>query len=114
MSRSRRFCCRHGHRSQRLILTFLAPREQHSPFAHLADRERPAVVIAWIGRHNDERFYKGLGDLGIGAVGQRRQQKPNCCGSGGWPTVGEVRAKRFPATGEQTASDALEDDRADR
>jgi hypothetical protein len=82
------FCCRHGYAYQRFILTFLSRSETDSPVVDFVDDERPVVLIVAVGRHNDERFYSGLGDLGVGPVGQRRAHKPACCGAGGWPTVG--------------------------
>ena len=53
-----------------------------------------AIVVA-IGRHDSRAFYAELSKaLAIGAVGRRREEKPPCCGTGGWPNVGSVRGRR--------------------
>lgn len=53
-----------------------------------------AIVVA-LGRHDDRAFYAELAKtLEIGAVGQRREEKPACCGEGGWPSVGPIPGKR--------------------
>jgi hypothetical protein len=47
-----------------------------------------AIVIA-VGRHDSRAFYVELSKkFAIGAVGQGREEKPVCCGKGGWPSVG--------------------------
>ena len=47
-----------------------------------------AIVIA-VGRHDSRAFYAELSKkFAIGAVGQGREEKPACCGKGGWPSVG--------------------------
>jgi hypothetical protein len=52
-----------------------------------------AVVVA-VGRHDSRAFYAELSKtLAIGAVG-RREEKPPCCGKGGWPSVGSVPGER--------------------
>lgn len=49
-----------------------------------------AIVIA-VGRHDSRAFYAELSKkFAIGAVGQGREEKPACCGEGGWPSVGSV------------------------
>jgi hypothetical protein len=53
-----------------------------------------AIVVA-VGRHDSRAFYAELSKtLEIGAVGRRREEKPPCCGKGGWPSVGSVRDER--------------------
>ena len=87
-----RFCCRHGYATQRIVLTFLEVADSQSSYSRFADRKRSVVIVGAVGRHDDERFYSGRAELGIGAVGRRRDWKPDCCGSDGWPSVGEPRA----------------------
>lgn len=49
-----------------------------------------AIVIA-VGRHDSRAFYAELSQtFAIGAVGQGREEKPACCGKGGWPSVGSA------------------------
>jgi hypothetical protein len=53
-----------------------------------------AIVVA-VGRHDSRAFYAELSKtLEIGAVGRRREEKPPCCGKGGWPSVGSVSGER--------------------
>lgn len=43
-----------------------------------------AIVVA-VGRHDSHAFYADLSKtLAIGAAGRRREEKPPCCGKGGW------------------------------
>jgi hypothetical protein len=67
------YCCLHLWGSWRLITTFEARR----------------VILVALGRHDGGQFYRRLAEeLGTRAVGQRRAQKPACCGPEGWPTLG--------------------------
>jgi hypothetical protein len=53
-----------------------------------------AIVVA-VGRHDSRAFYAELSKtLEIGVVGRRREEKPPCCGKGGWPSVGSVPGER--------------------
>ena len=53
-----------------------------------------AIVVA-VGRHDGRAFYAELSKtLEIGEVGRRREEKPPCCGKGGWPNVGSVPGER--------------------
>jgi hypothetical protein len=53
-----------------------------------------AIVVA-VGRHDSRAFYAELSKrLAIGAVGRRREEKPPCCGKGGWPSVESVPDER--------------------
>jgi hypothetical protein len=53
-----------------------------------------AIVVA-VGRHHDRAFYVDLAKtLEIGAIGQRREEKPACCGEEGWPSVGPTPSER--------------------
>lgn len=53
-----------------------------------------AIVIA-LGRHDDRAFYADLAKtLEIGTVGQRREEKPACCGEDGWPSIGSTPRER--------------------
>jgi hypothetical protein len=53
-----------------------------------------AIVVA-VGRHDSRSFYAELSKtLAIGAVGRRREEKPPCCGKGGWPSVGSAPGER--------------------
>jgi hypothetical protein len=55
--------------------------------------ESEVVWIVAVGEHDGPRFYKRLsGELGIAGVGHGREQKPDCCGDDGWPTIGTTRA----------------------
>jgi hypothetical protein len=72
------YCCKRLVDDWRVITTF-----------------EPGVVVVAVGRHDDRAFYSELArTLGIGAVGQRREEKPDCCGAGGWPNVGAKPKKR--------------------
>ena len=47
-----------------------------------------AIVVA-VGRHNDRAFYADLSmTIEVGPIGQRRKEKPDCCGEDGWPSMG--------------------------
>jgi hypothetical protein len=53
-----------------------------------------AIVVA-VGRHDGRAFYTELSKtLEIGAVGRRREEKPPCCGKGGWSSAGSVSGGR--------------------
>lgn len=53
-----------------------------------------AIVVA-VGRHDSRAFYAELSKtLAIGAAGRRREEKPACCGKGGWPSVGSAPGGR--------------------
>jgi hypothetical protein len=57
-----------------------------------------AIVVA-VGQHDERGFYAELAKtLAIGAIGQGREEKPDCCGEGGWPTVGSTREERGGGT----------------
>jgi hypothetical protein len=57
-----------------------------------------AIVVA-LGRHDDRTFYVDLAKtLEIGEVGQRREEKPGCCGEDGWPSVGSTPSERRRVT----------------
>lgn len=71
------YCCLHLYRTWRLITTF--------------DSKR--VIIVAVGQHDDQGFYRSLSaNLDISPVGRRREQKPDCCGEDGWPTLGTFRS----------------------
>jgi hypothetical protein len=54
--------------------------------------EPSVVIVVAVGRHNERGFYANLAKtLEIGAVGQRRREKPACCGEKGWPSVDHCR-----------------------
>jgi hypothetical protein len=54
--------------------------------------------IAWIidvVEHDSPQFYRELATkLDISNIGQRREHKPGCCGTAGWPSLGLTRAQR--------------------
>ncbi len=53
------------------------------------------AIIVFIARHDEQGFYAELAKtLAIGAVGQKREHKPDCCGEDGWPNVGLTPEKR--------------------
>ena len=86
-----RYCCRRGYGELRFVLTFVPSGGDGGDFDHLADDERDVVIIVALGHHDDSRFYSELSkQLGVAAVGQRREDKPACCGERGWPSVGEL------------------------
>ena len=63
------FCCKRLVDDWRVITTF----------------EPGVAIVVAVGRHDDRAFYAELAKtLAIGAAGQRRQEKPACCGEGGW------------------------------
>lgn len=75
------YCCKRLVADWRAIITF----------------EPGAAVIVALGRHDDRAFYADLATaLEIGAVGQRREEKPACCGKDGWPSVGPIPSERKP------------------
>jgi hypothetical protein len=73
------FCCKRLVDDWRAITTF----------------ELGVAIVVAVGRHDSHAFYVELSkSLAIGAVGQGRQEKPACCGKGGWPSVGSVSGER--------------------
>lgn len=67
------YCCKHLYGRWRVISTF----------------EPEIVRVIAVGEHDGSHFYKSLAvELDIAGVGQGREQKPACCGDGGWPRVG--------------------------
>jgi hypothetical protein len=67
------FCCKRLADDWRAITTF---------------KPGVAIVVA-IGRHDSRAFYAELSKkFALGTVGQGREEKPACCGKGGWPSVG--------------------------
>lgn len=66
------YCCKHLGGKWRVITAF-----------------QPGIVwIIAVGEHDGPAFYKQLADsLGISSAGRRREQKPPCCGPGGWPSM---------------------------
>jgi hypothetical protein len=57
--------------------------------------EPGVAIVVTLGRHDDRAFYADLAKtLEIGAVGQRREEKPACCGEDGWPSVGLTPSER--------------------
>jgi len=78
------YCCKALAENWRVITTF----------------EPGVAVIIALGRHDTRDFYAGLATiLEIGAVGQGRKAKPDCCGASGWPSVGETRKGPRKRTG---------------
>lgn len=76
------FCCVHLDREWRVILTF--------------DDEGTQILV--IGEHDGPEFYRRLAaDYDISEIGVERDQKPDCCGNGGWPSVGLSRAQKRAA-----------------
>lgn len=68
------YCCKHLFRSLRLITTY-------SEFE---------VIVVAIGNHDGDAFYVDLASaFGTSETGQRRDQKPPCCGDRGWVGGGE-------------------------
>lgn len=56
------------------------------------------VAVVAIGQHDGPAMYRELGsELGTAAVGVRREDKPDCCGPDGWPTLGEPGRSRRAA-----------------
>jgi hypothetical protein len=73
------FCCKRLVEDWRVITTF----------------EPGIAVVVAVGRHDGRAFYAELSKtLEIGGVGRRREEKPPCCGKGGWPSVGSVPSER--------------------
>jgi hypothetical protein len=57
--------------------------------------EPGVAILVTLGRHDDRTFYADLAKtLEISAVGQRREEKPACCGEDGWPSVGPTLSER--------------------
>jgi hypothetical protein len=72
-------CCKHLHGKWRVITTF----------------EPSTVWVIEVAEHDEPGFYAELAKtLAIGAVGQKREHKPDCCGPDGWPNVGLIPEKR--------------------
>jgi hypothetical protein len=73
------FCCKRLVDDWRAITTF----------------EPGVAIVVAVGRHDSRAFYAELSKtLKISAVGRRREEKPSCCGKGGWPSVGSVSGER--------------------
>jgi hypothetical protein len=73
------FCCKRLVDDWRVITTF----------------EPDVAIVVAVGRHDGRAFYAELSrTLAIGAVGQGREEKPDCCGKDGWPGVGSVPGER--------------------
>lgn len=73
------YCCVHLDRDWQVILTF----------------DHDGGQIVHIGRHDGPEFYAALStEYDIRDTGQRREQKPDCCGDDGWPSVGSSRAEK--------------------
>lgn len=73
------YCCKHLVREWRVVTTF----------------DKKVVYVVAVGEHSDLTFYAGLAEkLEIRAAGQRREQKPDCCGQAGWPSVGRSKAEQ--------------------
>jgi hypothetical protein len=73
------YCCKRLVEDWRVITTF----------------EPGVAIVAVLGRHADRTFYVDLATtLEIDATGRRRQQKPDCCGEDGWPSVGPTPTGR--------------------
>lgn len=73
------YCCKRLVDDWRVIITF----------------EPGIAIVVAVGCHDSRAFYADLSKtLAIGAVGRRREEKPPCCGKGGWPSVGLVPGAR--------------------
>ena len=73
------FCCKRLVDDWRAITTF----------------EPGVAIVVAVGRHDSRAFYAELSQtFAIGAVGQGREEKPACCGKGGWPSVGSASDER--------------------
>jgi hypothetical protein len=72
------YCCKHLHGQWRVISTF-----------------EPGIVwVIEVAEHDGPGLYKRLSDeLGISAVGRRREEKPRCCSDDGWPTIDATGAR---------------------
>ena len=67
------FCCKRLIEDWRVIVTF----------------EPGVAIVVAVGRHDDRAFYADLAKtIEIGSIGQRREEKPDCCGEDGWPSIG--------------------------
>lgn len=71
------YCCKHLYGRWRVLSTF-----------------EPGIVwVIEVAEHDGARFYERLSEeLRIAGVGHGREQKPDCCASDGWPTVGKTHA----------------------
>lgn len=68
------YCCKRLVADWRVITTF----------------EPSLAIVVALGRHDERSFYDDLAKtLAISASGQRRHEKPACCGEGGWLSVRE-------------------------
>lgn len=73
------FCCKRLVDDWRAITTF----------------EPGVAIVVAVGRHDSRAFYAELSKtLAIGAAGQGRKEKPDCCGEDGWPSVGSAHGGR--------------------
>jgi hypothetical protein len=73
------YCCKRLVDDWRVIATF----------------EPGTAIIVAVGRHDDSAFYADLAKTyEIGPIGQRREEKPACCGEDGWPSVGSTPVER--------------------
>ena len=73
------YCCKRLVDDWRVITTF----------------EPGIAIFVAVGRHDSHAFYAELSKtLAIGTVGRRREEKPPCCGKGGWPSVGSAPGER--------------------
>lgn len=73
------FCCKRLVDDWRVITTF----------------EPGVAIVVAVGRHDSRALYAELSQtFAIGAVGQGREEKPACCGKGGWPSVGPAPDER--------------------
>jgi hypothetical protein len=73
------YCCKRLVEDWRVISTF----------------EPGIAIIVALGRHDDSAFYADLAKTyEIGPIGQRREEKPACCGENGWPGVGPTPSER--------------------
>lgn len=73
------FCCKRLVDDWRAITTF----------------EPGVAIVVAVGRHDGRTFYTELSKtLEIGAAGQGRKEKPDCCGEDGWPSVGSAPGGR--------------------
>lgn len=82
------YCCRRLVDDWRVITTF----------------EPGIAIVVAVGRHDSRAFYAELSKtLAIGAAGRRREEKPACCGKGGWPSVGSAPGERTGREKSQSA-----------
>lgn len=72
-------CCKRLVEDWRVIITF----------------ELGVAIVVAVGRHDDRAFYADLAKtIEVAPIGQRREEKPDCCGEDGWPSIGSVPARR--------------------